>query len=219
MSAIRRLPRYIWRVLLFLTVGSSTFWITLVPLILAGLCALIWACSEPALRWIGLVLQLAGFVTVAWGIDSRRKVFGLPNLAGSLREWWQRRPRSQQRILLESGEFTFDGFGMTARAATVPRPDSTADERLSILESNYVSLYQEVGKVLEAHETLKRQLQEGIANESHKRTSDVAALETRTRQAVAQGYRVEWAGVVYFFFGIILASGSFELANWLTSFC
>lgn len=80
-------------------------WLALVVIIVALVVALRPYTSEPVIRLTGLVLQILGIGTVAWGISETRALFGHPSLVGKCRKWLARFPlRRQNRIVVATGE-------------------------------------------------------------------------------------------------------------------
>ncbi len=99
-----------------------------------------WLKSEPAFRVIGLVLQLLGFVTVAWNIRETQATFQRPGIISLSVEWWGRRPRFRSQVIVAAGAaFTLTSSG---RAYTDiwhnadPDADSAIEARLDTAEKN-----------------------------------------------------------------------------------
>jgi len=182
------------------------------------------------LRYWGLALQLAGFVTVAWGlVELRQRFSDLPGLVALLQRRLRhagvraaafgrkifRRPRHQ---VVHAGDIASSvDFGDATVTVTdgplgadLPVEERLAwlDQRTRQLREDFNRLQREIGA--EAH---TRKLAD--AEESAARTSAIGDVDRRLADLAVGGLTMEAWGVAMFVIGTILGALPDELANWL----
>ena len=96
----------------------------------------------------GLILQLAGFGFVAYGILSKAKLFSFNSLRGLVVDAWTRRPRfSPRNVVIEAqGIASGTSFG-AARVRRLVDPNALLDIRVTVLQQNIVTLFDEVDRL------------------------------------------------------------------------
>jgi hypothetical protein len=92
--------------------------------------------SEPVIRLTGLVLQMLGIGTVAWGISETRSFFGHPSFAAKALAWLGRFPLRRRNNVLgamaaSSGPSTTKARGFVTQGAG---PNPTIQTRVDALE-------------------------------------------------------------------------------------
>jgi hypothetical protein len=171
---------------------------------------------EPRVRLAGMVLQLCGIGTVAWGIRKTRRFFGEKSYRERVREYWGRRPGDRTSALTghampaEAGDFSI-GTGDVGWQITTP--EAQPHEKIAALESNV--------------ERMRKALRDGehhLKEEARKRVASIDAErqgrergdeEVRgvIREAAAGGLDLSAMGVVWLFIGVILGTASPEIAQ------
>src|SRR3954462_7728239 len=80
--------------------------------------------SEPVVRITGLVLQLLGIGTVAWGISETRALFGQPSLASKTKAWLARFPLLKQARIVGAAAMTLGAATVKGRGYATHGPTS-----------------------------------------------------------------------------------------------
>src|SRR5690349_5587626 len=116
----------------------STSWLAIGVVVLALCVALRPGTSEPVIRYVGLVLQLLGVCTVAWGIAETRRLFGEPTFVAAAREWFKRVPPFKLRPITASANIVLDDDKLHATAYVTDNVPSGApiELRVEVLEKN-----------------------------------------------------------------------------------
>jgi hypothetical protein len=144
-------------------------WLAVLALVICALVAKAFPCpGERTVRLIGLVLQLLGLITILLRLWATQRQFP----GQWWRRWWQRRPRLRglHSVISQHGAATGFTSGR-ARGRTTAGPQATFEQRVAMLEENYIKLFDEVG---------------GLANELERRTARLSA----NLQAEASAHRM-----------------------------
>jgi len=182
-------------------------------------------------RYLGLVLQLAGFGTVAWGLtDLRRRFSDRPSLLTTL---GQRLRRTREAVAARARRL----FRRPSPAVVVGA--SAADAAVAVDSARVEVAYGVIDYRLDVSERLRvldartREIQQRIvalergaldeAGVRHRADTDeqaarVAAdqgLDRKLADLAVGGLTVEWWGVIAFLLGTILSTVPDELAGWL----
>jgi acetylornithine deacetylase/succinyl-diaminopimelate desuccinylase-like protein len=194
-------------------------------LLLAGLVALLASTIEGRIRTAGGFLQIAGLLTVAVGISTVRREFGLPGTlseittevwgclrATGLRLWRTFGHRSAKVLVAGSASFAVAATGR-AHVKVRSAPDATTDQRLTTLENNVDHLEDAAWKLREDLEQEVEQRKQAIATESKIREDAGRALHERLSDVAVGGIRLQTVGLVWLFLGILLATWSQEFAR------
>src|SRR5262245_27008713 len=120
--------------------GAPLWWMIGVPIAVIGAALFCPAALEPRVRWAGLVLQLAGLSTVAWGLRETRKRFGKPSF---LTELWAARPRWRRdiNIVVGAGNINLEGARVDAVGTVGFPPDATLEQKVAAIQSNLENLH------------------------------------------------------------------------------
>jgi hypothetical protein len=195
-------------------------WLLFLALAVAFVVVVLFSCREPTIRLVGLALQLAGFVIVAWELSQARKQFGRPTILGGLVQWLARRPRfgPKHEIIGVMG-VSLGSDTAKARGRVLPGPDTPLDERVAILQQQYESLFDEVGALDNKLDQNKAELSKRIDNEAAARQEADARNQQQLEEATVGGLHLDWVGVTLFVLGTITGSASVELSSFLVASC
>lgn len=223
-----------WQVLLTLAVLVVAFaWAYWVPIP-----------RDPVLRLsvIGVLLQLSGVLTVAWGIAKVRRQFGKPSIWRTFADstdllaldmwralvsrWWSivNRVRGLVRRLLGKNEVITADVNLKLQPATLESAGSacsTASSPLSVgLDDRVANLEKQLATQRADIELLRMQ----IASEAERRAQAIAAEQAIRAKADGElrallddvqtgGFVLAFAGLISLSFGIVLTS----IPDWLAS--
>ena len=174
-------------------------------------------CFERHVRFSGMTLQLVGVMLIAVGLrDTRRAFEDQPTTWESVKTWWRGRPRFTPRhIKLEARGGAYAFGGASARMTVGASPDASLEHRLAALERQHAALFDEVGKLQEATNRQIGELTNAIAGERKEREKADTGIREQLKKAIVGGLPLGRVGAVCFFFGIIAATISPEIASWL----
>ncbi|WP_273527059.1 hypothetical protein [Pseudomonas sp.] len=169
--------------------------------------------DEQSIRLTGLVLQILGILTVAWGIKETREIFGHPSLITKSIQWFNNFPPYGGKVITVSVHGSLGGLTGSARGYTSTPIDknSSIEDRLAAIESNLNhinerisqtenNLYNEVRSVTE---TLGREksLREKADNETNQK---IEAVSTG-------GIHISATGALWLLLGVIMSTAPNEL--------
>ena len=191
-------------------------WITLFVIILAFVVALRPGASDFQIRVTGLVLQWLGIGTVAHGVHQTRQLFGLPSIMTSIRRWLSHFPRWRGRVIAMTGTGSLGLSGGTARLEVWSTVDPAApvDARIQALTSNVDRLKDRISQLHNEMDTRLREHSEALRQEQGVRAKDDEHLRTRLEAAETGGLQITFAGVIWLFLGVLLATLSPEISGW-----
>ena len=175
--------------------------------------ATVFECKEQDIRYLGLAFQLAGFASVAFGILKIRQHFGKPTLLSRIGDYWRGRPRLHR----ETHHLKAEGLSATvsmgrARAYVSPGPKSSLERRVELLESTVKTLHKEVGELGSRQASHEKETSAALKKEAGERQSADDSLKKSLDSAIADGVYLDWLGVMLFILGVVLATGSAEIA-------
>jgi hypothetical protein len=192
-------------------------WLCAAVLAIAAMAATIFGFTERSIRLTGLALQMAGIVTVAWGILSTRAFFGLPPARNAVRDWWRRRPF--RKLHSASGTLSA-GFAVVSAtgagyASYKIDPDLPVSEALQIIQKNLELVHQRVSD-LQA-ETLDRHKRlQSVVNDHTDRIAKVRdELSNQVKTFGTSGLHISAIGAVWLFAGAVMGAASPELQSLL----
>lgn len=188
--------------------------IALVPL--AASLAYLWheRWTEPHVRWNGLGLQLAGVLSVAFGVASTRKQFGHPSMSDRTLAFLRDRPRYACPIsgmaasLQANATMTATGF-VTVGVA----PEQTIDARLFALEQRLNELGTKVANdTAEIRGELRGQTALLYA-ESTSRSEADAPLHRQLEMTATGGLDLSLCGVAWLIVGSVCSTIPIEISR------
>ena len=173
--------------------------------------------SEPAIRLAGLVLQVLGIATVAWGISETRALFGRPPLVQKAKDWLGRFPLRRRDVVVGlTGVSASTSLGNVRGFGTHgPGPIPTVESRLDALEKNVTSMHERISAT-------QKELDEGIQKsaaalktEEAVRQQEDAAIRQKLEATGTGGVHISAIGASWLFVGVILSTAAPELATLL----
>ena len=170
--------------------------------------------SEPVIRLAGLVLQLLGISTVAWGISETRALFGHTPFSQKAKDWLSRFPLRRRDVVVGVSGISIStsvgnprGFGTHG-----PGPNPTVESRLDALEKNVTSIHERIS-------TTQKELDEGmqksavaLKTEEAARLQEDAAIRQKLEATGTGGVHISAIGASWLFVGVILSTAAPELA-------
>lgn len=206
------------RALLHWIVEPRLFWLCAFVVVTSAGFALLGGASEPKIRVIGLLLQLCGIGTVAWGLRETRKLFGYPGFFEHSVEWLKRFPKYKPRPISGKIHGTVPAVQQrgSAHAWQSPDPEAPIEKRLAAVEANLLDVNQRLVQVQHGLDHETRRITSELDEERRIRKEE--DKETRRNLALSQtgGLSISAMGLVWLFWGIILSTASTEIAKWFT---
>lgn len=189
--------------------------IFLALIVVSLLCILIATGAEPRIRLTGMVLQLAGVFLVGVGLwDTRRAFADEPTTWQAIGNWWSRRPVFGPKNVVVAGVgISLGAAVVSGRARGSPGPNTSLDQRVSMLEDQYSHLFDEVGSLASETKTRIQEVENSLKAESSERKRADENTREQLRQAVAAGLPLARVGVLFFVVGILAGTASPELAK------
>jgi hypothetical protein len=211
---LKRTARYISNVALWLYKAKPLI-AMLSGIVVVVLFVAFASCLERQLRLSGMGLQLLGVSLVAFGLWETRQAFeDQPTIFGKINHWWSRRPTfGPTNITIEAAGASFGMSFGSARMRVSPGPNTPLDQRVAMLEQQYVSLSDEVGALADETKTKISELKNSLAEESTARQKADVQVREQLRQAVAEGIPLASVGVIAFLMGITAGTASSEIAS------
>ena len=167
-----------------------------------------------AWRWLGLVLQLAGYATVARGIVNLRRQYSdrpgaIRTARSTANRWYRRAFRRQRNQTIElSGTGSVSVTGRPTLTQTFAAPDRTAplDERLTELERQVRHLEQRHNHLTGSFADEVARRDAALAAEKEAREQLDASFRQDLRNLASGGLRTEAYGVAAIMIGTILTT-------------
>jgi hypothetical protein len=212
---LRRAPKFISDLGVWLWRTRPLVWALMAVAVVLVLGVLAPSCLERYIRLSGMGLQLVGVILLGVGLrDTRRAFEDQPTTWQGIKQWWVGRPRFGPRhVTLEAGAAAIGIGGMTARARVSPGPNASLEHRVALLEREYSSLFDEVGKLNEETKQKIGELSKALSAERSERQEADKSIKEQLKKAVAEGIPLGLVGVICFFVGIISTSASPEIAS------
>jgi hypothetical protein len=167
-------------------------------------------------RYCGLFFELTGILTVAIGLDDKRRLFNRPNLLDPLRGWWKRRPRwgGNAQIIPLTGVVGICSAGSVKASVWrgVP-PNASVEDRLAALEKNLTTLRTELADTEKRVEEEARKQDAAVASERRARELSTKEIKKQIETLGAEDLHLEAVGLVCLILGVSLATASTEIAD------
>ena len=193
--------RYVW---LALFVCLIAFGVSLRP-----------GSSEQVIRLTGLVLQILGLATVAWGISETRALYGHRPWFSIARGWIERFPLRRRSVVLRAEGIVSAAAVLRARAHvthSVP-PGATVEERLSALEKNIGSIHERIGATQKDLDEHIEGMKSAVNDEAHKREVGDAEGRKLVEITATGGVHITAIGAFWLFVGVTLSTASGAIAG------
>ena len=174
-------------------------------------------CWEPRIRLTGMLLELAGLLTVALGLRETRKLFRRQGLLSFVWNYLAAVPlpwkAQHHTIVLGAGCIVLDGATSSAHMTVSPAPGTPLEDRVARLEKEAERLSVEAFQIRQSIEDAGREYRQAIKAEAEKRKAGDQKTGMQLEEAVAGGLHLEMIGVCWIALGILLATASNEIAN------
>ncbi len=187
-------------------------------LILLGV--VLWLCSragwsEGSIRVGGLVLQLLGIGTVAFGIHVTRKLFGQPGVFSAFALWIRRFPR--WRVKRVNGGETIAGVGgiTLSGSGVIGTVASSLEERVASLERRVGEVEGSVGEVRREVADRDAAHAAALADERVAREEEDAVIRGRLEAASTGGLTVSAVGAMWLLVGVTMSTVPAEISRLL----
>lgn len=173
--------------------------------------------TEPAVRLVGLVLQLGGIVTVVWGIVATRQFFGMQSPLRAFTEWLSRFPLRGRIIVGAIGEAVSASDALSARGYTSWPIDATAplEQRVLILERNLPLIQERISGFQTEFDRAIQELKDQLKSEVQHRLELSQHMQSQLKKYGTGGLHISAIGAVWVFLGTVLGTASPEISAWL----
>lgn len=173
--------------------------------------------TEPEVRLTGLVLQILGIATVAWGIRETRVLFGRPDIFSLVHKWVKSAPPYRGRVVSGSVNGTLPALqghvrGDTMSAASL---NPTIEERVAVLERNIQNVNNRISAALTEIDQNSRAQASALEEERQQRSQQDQTLGTKLEATETGGLHISAMGALWLFIGVTLSTASAELSIWL----
>jgi hypothetical protein len=189
-------------------------WLALAVSIAALVIALRPGTTEPVIRLTGLVLQILGIGTVAWGISETRTLYGHKPLFAVARGWIERFPlRKRNFVLGAAGIASATAFSRARGHVTHGTPPNpTVEERLDALEKNIGALHKRIGATQKELDEELAKLKTSVSEETRQREQEDQGNRKLIEMTATGGVHISAIGAVWLFVGVILSTAGVEIA-------
>ncbi|MBB4821849.1 hypothetical protein HNP29_005262 [Pseudomonas alcaligenes] len=169
--------------------------------------------DEVSVRITGLVLQVLGIATVAWGIKETRGLFGQPSLLKVGVMWFKSFPPFGGRVTSGSGHGVIGNIrgGGNSYSQVPMDPGSSVDERLAAIERNLNLIHQRISHVESNFEQEARVLSEDIKKERMIREQDIEKTHGKIEAVSTGGLYISATGALWLFIGVVMSTAPNEL--------
>ncbi len=173
--------------------------------------------NEAMIRFTGMVLQLLGIGTVAWGIHTTRKEFGHPSIFTVWHQRLSRFPPFGQRVVTGTTDITLPGMTFTGRGHTSVSAGSeaTIEARVQAVEENLQIVHDRVSQTQNEMDQELRKYSEALKQEEQVRAKEDQNIRAKMEATVTGGLHISAIGAFWLFVGVIMSTDPFELAKLL----
>ena len=216
MPPARVLVNWVIRVALWLAEPRS-FWLC-VALPGAALTAFLAAarCPDDALRYAGLLLQLAGVATVLLALRERGVLFRSPGIRESIAGWLRRFPKLMPRVIsvpLGTAHERDTAGALDLVAWHARDPGAPVHEQLDALHKNIDIVREELSRVTATTDRRIAVLNSDMAAERATRAAEHNNLASTLHEAAVGSLSLERVGGVWLLLGITIATVPAELVG------
>lgn len=173
--------------------------------------------SEAVIRITGMLLQLLGIGTVAWGIHITRKEFGHPSVFAVWRKRLSRFPPFGGRLVTGSAQITLPAGTVSARgySSLSAGPNPTIEARVQALEENLKIVNDRVSQTQNEMDREFRKQSDTLKQEQQVRSDEDQHIRAKMEATETGGLHISAMGALCLFVGVIMSSVASELAVWL----
>jgi len=207
--------RFFWWTLFGLVIAWDAGWIV------AGLISVPKGGTEPALRIMGLFLQVFGIGTVAYGIHETRMLFGRPGIFPSFLAWLNRVLISGGHIVSGensdvigtlSGTFPAMKGNMRGHWLESAAFDASIEKRIEALEQNIEHINSRINQTQAEMDQNFGAQTAALEQEKQVRTEQDQYLSSKLEVTETGGINISVMGLIWLLFGVISSTISVELA-------
>lgn len=171
--------------------------------------------AQARIRYGGLLLQLAGILTVAFGVKQTRLFFGQPRPREMLGAWFTRFPKLHQNVTL-TPDTLHAGVRISdqcrAQISTPDRPDAAVAERVDLLRRETAHIWEYIAKVEAGIDGRLNLISRSLRQEAENRQVEHGRLEDRLKHTATGGLYVSLTGALWLFVGVIMSTAAAEIA-------
>jgi len=170
--------------------------------------------GEPVIRLVGLVLQLLGIGTVAWGISLTRAFFGLPSFAQQAKELLSRlvSRRRDIGIVLPGVELSMTGGKLRGHQTFGAGANPTVESRLEALEKNITAIHERIRSTQKDMDEEFLKAADALKAEANTREQEDLKVRELLKEYGTSGVHISAIGALWLFVGVILSTAAPELA-------
>jgi hypothetical protein len=196
---------------------ARLFWLAIGVVGIAGVVALRPGTTEPLVRWTGLVLQLLGIVTVIIGIEQTRNLFNHPSLLSIAVAWFKQFPPFKRNIVMGAAAGAVGLAGMKARGYVTsnPPPNASLEDRVVSLERNVGHLNKRIDDAFQEIDKAENEHKAALEKETEQRVAEDSKIAAKLEMSGTGGLHISAMGALWLFVGVILGTGSVEIAKCL----
>ncbi|MGH8602976.1 MAG: hypothetical protein ACREXR_09455 [Gammaproteobacteria bacterium] len=164
--------------------------------------------DEQSIRITGLVLQILGILTVAWGIKETRELFGQPSLIAKGLQWFKNFPPYGGRIITGSANVTLGAISGSARGyAWAPiDQNSSIDDRLAAIEKNLNHINDRISQAENNLDNQVRSITEIINHEKSIREQADNETHQRLEAVSTGGLHISATGALWLLLGVTMST-------------
>ena len=176
------------------------------------------AAHESHVRLAGLVLQLLGLATVAFGLRQTRKLFGRPSMRKTAALWLRNlrasfvRPTHQ---VITPGTAHMAFVANPAGVSVGRNPARTLEQKVAALEEEMDAVKQKLAKYRETLKESIDDLADQLQTESVQRHYGDSEIKEKLETMAVGGIHLEFVGLIWLFVGVICSGFPQEVAAWL----
>lgn len=191
-------------------------WLSLATNLMAVLFALRTGVTEPQVRITGLVLQLFGIATVAWGISETRALFGQPSVAAKVLAWVKRFPLRRRNVTVSGAAIASStAFGSASAYATHGAGENpTVESRLDAMEKNIAAIHERITATHTALSKGTQEVKDKLQSEALARSAADKSIAEKLEATSTGGVHISAIGAAWLFVGVLLSTVAPEIAAW-----
>ena len=199
--------------LLWLAEGRPV-WLALGVIVVALVVSLRPETPEPVIRYTGLVLQMLGIGTVAWGISETRALFGRPSLTSKTKAWLGRFPLLRRITVVAAGAACASALTCRARAYVTEGPGAkpTLESRVDALERNIDLVHERISNIQKEVDEEFRKASRALKSEEQQRQLEDDAIRDKLEATGTGGVHISAIGAAWLLVGVILSTAAVEIA-------
>lgn len=195
-------------------------WTWLIGITAASLLTLLFLCTFEAdhVRFLGLMLQILGFLTIALKLSQITHASGKPVFYKRIAEYFRELPKLRTKTYpLRANAIEIGAAIASGRATVHASADATVEERLKSLEAKIKMLDGEISRLQTKQRESESALRSKIEEERKARNDQVSRVENLINSLVVDGIHIEWVGVFLFLVGITLGTIPEEVRDFVSA--